>query len=484
MRSIIIHLLLYIHHLHKQISFLLLFIAKYIPLKQWAFDDSHSPKYMKLVLDRMPKIIKFEKQDYRFLIEVYKHKYNKSVKPIKRRNGKSVPTEISCPRCGAPHDYLYDNTGGRGQYLCSVCNQKFNIHNRASTSTIFKCPHCDHTLSHIKTRGEFYIHKCINQRCSYYIKNIRKLPKDLPDNEKYNYKLHYLFRESIKEFFKMNLHELPDFFTNFNFKKYTSYQVGLCLTYRVNLRLSLRQTSQALKDIHGIEMSHTMVANYANTVSNIIKPFIDHFDYNPSNSLAADETYIKIKGLKGYVWFIMDAVSRSILGYTVSDTRTFEPCLYTIRLAFDKYKVFPGKALKFIADGFTAYPLAKYFWDQEYNDPDHSFDVTPVIGLSNDDEVSERYRPFKQKIERLNRTYKSTYRITNGYGTGDGALSSLVLWVAYYNFLRPHKIHRWKRPLNLVPEFEKAQLMPDKWVTLIHLGQQEILKLQEEQSVS
>jgi len=309
MNSIITYLLLYIYHLHKQISNLLLFIAQYIPLKQWAYDDTHSPKYMKLVLDRMPKIVKFEKQDYRFLIEVYKHKYNKSVKPIKRRNGKSVPTDVSCPRCGAPHDYLYDNNGGKGQYLCSVCNQKFNIHNRASTPTVFKCPHCDHTLSHIKTRGEFYIHKCINERCSYYAKNFKKLPKDLPDDERYKYKLHYLFRESTKDFFKMNLHELPDFFTNFNFKKYSSYQIGLCLTYRVNLKLSLRQTSQALRDIHDIHMSHTMVANYANTVSNIIKPFVDNYDYMPSTSLAADETYIKVKGLKGYVWFIMDAVS-------------------------------------------------------------------------------------------------------------------------------------------------------------------------------
>lgn len=38
--------------------------------------------------------------------------------------------------------------------------------------------------------------------------------------------------------------------------------MGLCLSYRVNLRLSLRQTAQAMKEIHGIEISHTMVNNY------------------------------------------------------------------------------------------------------------------------------------------------------------------------------------------------------------------------------
>lgn len=42
-------------------------------------------------------------------------------------------------------------------------------------------------------------------------------------------------------------------------------------------------------------------------------------------------------------------------------------------------------------------------------------------------------------IERLNRTYKASYRKTNAFDTIDGANYDLALWVAYYNFLRPHK---------------------------------------------
>ena len=37
---------------------------------------------------------------------------------------------------------------------------------------------------------------------------------------------------------------------------------------------------------------------------------------------------------------------------------------------------------------------------------DFAFKVTQVIGLTNDDAVSTKHRPFKQMIERLNRTYK------------------------------------------------------------------------------
>ena len=69
----------------------------------------------------------------------------------------------------------------------------------------------------------------------------------------------------------------------------------LCLTYHVNLKLSTRQTAHALEEVHGIKISHTMVANYAMTAAAVIKPFIDTFDYKPSNILSADETYIKVK---------------------------------------------------------------------------------------------------------------------------------------------------------------------------------------------
>ena len=75
---------------------------------------------------------------------------------------------------------------------------------------------------------------------------------------------------------------------------------------------------------------------------------MDSYDYTPSNELVADETYIKIKGVKSYVWLIMDKVSRSILGYQVSTSRDVGPCILTMRMAFDKFKKFPGKALRFM----------------------------------------------------------------------------------------------------------------------------------------
>jgi transposase-like protein len=275
---------------------------------------------------------------------------------------------------------------------------------------------------------------------------------------------------------KMDLNTLPKRAINFNFRKFNPHIMGLCLTYRVNLNLSTRKTADALRDIHGIKISHATVANYAITAAAVVKPFVDNYDYKPTKSLAADETYIKVKGIKNYVWFIMDTVKKSVLGYRVSDTRSSGPCILAMRMAFEKFKVFPQNAIKFIADGFTTYPLAQ----QEFFRDDKKFELIQVIGLTNDDEVSTEYRWAKQMIERLNRTFKFSYRITNGYSSSEGAFYGVSLWVAYYNFLRPHKVN-YHNVLNKVDGFTPDMNMPSKWLILIRLGQEKILELQNDE---
>ena len=62
-------------------------------------------------------------------------------------------------------------------------------------------------------------------------------------------------------------------------------------------------------------------------------------------------------------------------------------------------------------------------------------------------------------------------------GSDDGSNTHLVLFVAYYNFLRPHPYNYW-RPLNEIKELDKTELMPAKWQLLIELSQQIILSKQ------
>ena len=165
----------------------------------------------------------------------------------------------------------------------------------------------------------------------------------------------------------------------------------------------------------------------------------------------------------------MDAAKRSILGYQISDNRGVGPCILSMRMAFKHFKDKLPENFKFIADGYSAYPLAAQQFFHKFGKK-FKFDITQVIGLTNDDEISTRYRPYKQMIERLNRTYKESYRPTNGFDNIEGANYDLALWVTYYNFLRPHK-HNGFRVLNHVQELDNADNMPGKWQLLIYLGQ-------------
>ena len=479
--DIILYLLHLIQYQHNQICWLLNFICRYIPLRQWAFDDSHSPRYQKFKIDPLPVIKTFYKQDWKFLLEYYQWKYKKTLRPVQRRNGKSIPEDIVCPVCGAPHHFIYDNNGGNGQYQCKVCGQTFTSGESATTPVRLMCPHCGHALVPKKDRKFFRIHKCVNPKCSYYLHQLSKVDtKDLSENYgKNKYKLHYIYREFTVDFFAMDLNFLPKNASSLRFSKHNAYIMSLCLTMHVNLGLSLRKTSQALKDLYNISISHQQIANYCKTATVCIKPFVDNYDYKSDSVFTADETYIKVRGIKAYIWFIMDAASRSIIGYQVSDNRSVGPCILAMRMAFRHLTKLPEN-FRFIADGYSAYPLAAMEFAKKFKD-NFQFNVTQVIGLTNEDEVSKEFRPYKQMIERLNRTYKASYRPTNGFDNYDGASYDLALWVAYYNFLRPHK-HNQYQVLNRVDMLNGADNMPGKWQLLIFLGQKTIQKLQAEGS--
>ena len=474
MLTIINFLLVYILYLQNNIASLVQFIAKHIPLRQMEYDDTHSPDYQKFKTDKLPTIIKFEKQDYEFLLAYYLWKYKKPTLPVIRRNGRTIPEDTVCPRCNAPHEYIYDNNGGKGEFRCKVCGQCFTSGVNATTPLILACPYCGKMLQPKKDRKHFTVHKCINQSCSYYINNLKKLPKDLPAEERHNYKLHYIYREFRINFFDMDMDSLPPNASSLKFTKNNAHIMGLCLTYHVNLSLSLRKTAQALKDIHNINISHTMVANYAHTAAAVIKPFVDHHPYKRSDTFIGDETYIKVGGIQHFVWFVMDALSRCVIGYRVSADRAVGSCILAMRMAFGKLKELP-KNFRFVADGYSAYPLAAQQFELRENDP-LKFNITPVIGLTNEDAVSKEFRPFKQKVERLNRTFKASYRVTCGYDNYDGANYAVSLWVAYYNFLRPHMA--FGTTLNSLKELMAADNMPGKWQILIRLGQETILELQ------
>lgn len=91
-----------------------------------------------------------------------------------------------------------------------------------------------------------------------------------------------------------------------------------------------------------------------------------------------------------------------------------------------------------------------------------------VIGLTNEDQQSEQFRPFKELIERLNRTYRYHTRSRSGHKSLKGARDLTTLFVAHYDFLRPHRALGNQPPIQL-PELDKIQTLQGRWLKLLQL---------------
>lgn len=251
----------------------------------------------------------------------------------------------------------------------------------------------------------------------------------------------------------------------------------MSLTLHVNMDLSLRKTSQALKDLYNISISHQQIANYYKTAAICIKPFVDQYPYEKGRVFTADETYIKIRGIKTYVWLIMNAATRSVICYQVSDNRAMSVPV-SLSCVWLSGALHSCRKILSLLPMVTA-PILLPQWNlPKSGGKSFTFRVTQVLGLFNSNAVSTEHHPYKQMIERLNRTYKGSYRHTNGFDGIDGASYDLTLWVAYYNFLRPHK-HTKYNVLNEVDMLQSADNMLGKWQLLIFFGQQTILNMQK-----
>jgi len=468
MQQIITFLLVFTRFQGQVITMLcvLLFGKNFKPKPEKCTDK----KYAKLSVDPLPifgepPIVQL--WQYTTLLDNYRREHGRELRPVKRRGGKTVPVDAVCPYCGAPSEYVYDNNGGRGELWCKVCNSKFSIRKPSKDDQPY-CPHCLSKLELIKKRKGFDVYRCHNPDCPYRRKKLAAMTseqKALFKKSPHLFKVRFIYRKFHFKFTPLSktndyvpLVDLPNISAS-------SHVLGLILTYHINYGLPLRKTAALMYDVHGVKISHQSVANYCNAISPRVKPFIDNFPYELSDSHVGDETYIKINGVWNYVFFFFDAVKKIITSYRVRCHRDWESAVLAINDVLLKFKEIPDK-LNLITDGNPIYLLAQQWFAQH----DINFDITQVIGLTNDDEVSAQHRPLKQIIERLNRTFKGNYKPTTGYGADTGAVSSVTLFVAYFNFLRPHSALDDLVPA-VIPELDALPHMPAKWLKLIALSE-------------
>ena len=433
-----------------------------------------SEQYRKFQLDPLP-IIKQDHLPISFedALSLYKAKHNgKLPKPINRRVPFDIPDDTTCPHCGASKDYLYDNRSGKKsiQCRCSVCDTTFSPNKSYIQQTAHFCPYCDSKLDSVHSREHFTVMKCRNSKCSFYIHNLKSLSKDEKLAFKKNpssFKLHYItriFSSSLDQLEKLQSIDSPSKVNLANIRN-SKHILGLILTYYVNYGLSLRKTSLILREVHDIRVSHQTIANYAEAASHILTPWLHHYQYdNLSQEHCGDETYVKVLGKKAYVFFMCDSIKKTITSFNIFMKRDTFSAIQTFYSVLRKFKSIPHN-FRIIVDGNPIYKAA-----QQYFQLNHVFfDLHQVIGLKNDDEVSRKYRPSKQIIERLNRTFKYSYSVKNGFSNIDKANEYMALFTTFFNFLRNHSSLNYKPPV-ILDDLDGITNMPRKWNILINIA--------------
>ena len=466
-------------------------LASVVPVLQEVLSGSRQDMELKPSEDRPPHYRQFRVDptlplthppepkandpDWQQLQQQHEQQFGKPISIVRRRKGSSLPPEkCRCQHCNAPARYLYLNNGKlASQVLCKICNRTSPTdRTRRECKTRYWCPHCGNAMFRWKEDGICTTYKCPNRQCPLYQQNLAELTTEerrmREAGNTSQFKLHYLFREY--HFASENLSAArPDKApVDLNRIHNNLHTVGLCLTFAISFGLSARMTAQALKRVFDIAISHQTVINYINAAACYLASFVDANCPAPGGTCAADETYIKVEANTHYTWFIIAQNRRAICGYNLSDNRGAEPALALLNTCYGPPESPKCDSAKLATDGLPSYDTAVVAYNNAAGNASQTQVITKhtVIGLKNLDPESETYRVFKQLVERLNRTYKYHTRPRAGFKDFNGAVALTTLFVAFYNFMRPHGRLKGNPPVPLAC-LKGQTLYPKMWTELL-----------------
>jgi transposase-like protein len=438
------------------------------------FKEKH-PNYRNFVVPPLPPLTDLPKKepvpvtDYRQILHEYEKTHGKPLSPVRYRAGSvRVPALIACPCCHAPSEYLYYNDGKkRSQLLCKICGELFQADRRVQRKTKYWCPYCLHALFAWKQKREATYYKCGNDACEYRTRQMGKLnekERELARKKRSQFKLSYQYRKYHYQPHEIALPGPEPQVLNLDRAHNGPNVVGLILAFYVSFALSARKTAVVLRSVFGIAISYQSVLNYAAAAA-----FYCHrLNLSRKGSIdeisAGDEAYIKVMGKQQYVFFFISSKNLKITAYHVADTRETLPAIIAMNEATRTADA--PQPIILVTDGNPSYPAGLHYLNEQR---DTSIGHKKVIGLQNLDSESEAYRPYKQLIERLNRTFKHHMRPSHGFASVNGAVALVTLFVTHYNFLRPHTSLKWQVPIPL-KELEGITTIQGKWAKILSLA--------------
>ncbi|EGO62468.1 Integrase catalytic region [Acetonema longum DSM 6540] len=202
--------------------------------------------------------------------------------------------------------------------------------------------------------------------------------------------------------------------------RYPIQTILMALTLFYIGKNSFRNIALILRTVMNIPVSHTTISSwctrFAPLFQSISLELIPLLNFS-SDEWHADETVVKIAGVKHYIWFIIDSETRFVLGYHLSPHRDSSQAFSL----FHSLSV-PGKPQAIVTDRYSA-----------YKGPIKSLaDVRHIRVHSFADDITNNL------IECFHKQFKAWYKTKQGFCSFDSANNLIAFFVFFFNFVRPH----------------------------------------------
>ena len=311
---------------------------------------------------------------------------------------------IVCPKCNNNHSfYRYGkDPDGYQKYLCRSCHHQFAPERPRAEGANFRrnyppCPVCA-KASFLHHDYEHYSnYRCADKKCNHSFFVWKPIAISSPS--------------------------MSQLFGKHDFKR-MRYPVQLIVTALSMFYLgknSFRNISLILRTAFNVKVSHTTISNWCH----IFAPLFDDMrirlmpllDLN-SDEWHADETVVKISGVKHYIWFVVDSETRVVIGFHLSPHRDSPQAVSVLHEAQKQ-----GKPAAIVSDRYSAYKApVKSLFDG----------VKHIRVESFNDDISNNL------IECFNKQFKAWYKTKQGFSSFASANNLIALFVFFFNFVRPH----------------------------------------------
>jgi len=183
---------------------------------------------------------------------------------------------------------------------------------------------------------------------------------------------------------------------------------------------SFRKIALIMRLTYNVKVSHQTISDWCKKFApmwqNIALELIPALDFN-SDEWHADETVVKINGVKHYIWFVIDSETRFVLGFHLSPRRASSQAFTT----FESVKHL-GKPNSIVTDRYYAYNTS----------------IKAVLDIPHTKVESFRAETNNNLIECFNKQFKAWYKTKNGFCNFDSANNLITTFVFFFNFVRPH----------------------------------------------